>query len=398
MGLTEWFDRALWHQAKYALSMNSIPELAFNISKIINSIFGKTKKCLVLDLDNTCWGGVIGDDGINAIVIGTETPLAEAFTSFQVYIKELRQRGVTLAICSKNDFENAKEGFDHPDSILKFADFTVFKANWIDKHLNILDIVKELNIGTDSVVFVDDNPVERELVSSQILNISVPNIGESVESFIEYIDKNGYFEPITLLDDDKHRGRFYEDNKTRSLDEATFKTYDDFLVALKMTASIKIFSSIYEERITQLINKTNQFNLTGNRFTIAEVIKISASNDYLKIYGKLSDKYGDNGLIAVIIGSIKLNKCHVDLFLMSCRVLKRNMELAMLDELIKQCKEKNIDELIGYYFKTKKNSMVSDLYKKLGFSLVETTSSNSVWMLDIKKYKNKNKIIRILDE
>jgi len=398
LGLTEWFDRALWHQAKYALSMNSMPELAFNISKIINSIFGKTKKCLVLDLDNTCWGGVIGDDGINAIVIGTETPLAEAFRSFQVYIKELRQRGVTLAICSKNDFENAKEGFNHPDSILKFADFTVFKANWIDKHLNILDIVKELNIGTDSVVFVDDNPVERELVSSQILNISVPNIGESVESFIEYIDKNGYFEPITLLDDDKNRGRFYEDNKTRSLDEATFKTYDDFLVALKMTASIKIFSSIYEERITQLINKTNQFNLTGNRFTIAEVIKISASNDYLKIYGKLSDKYGDNGLIAVIIGSIKLNKCHVDLFLMSCRVLKRNMELAMLDELIKQCKEKNIDELIGYYFKTKKNSMVSDLYKKLGFSLVEATSCDSVWKLDIKKYKNKNKIIRILDE
>ena len=398
LGLKEWFDRSLWYQAKYALSMNSIPELAFNISKIINSIFGITKKCLVLDLDNTCWGGVIGDDGIDGIVIGKETALAESFTSFQMYVKELRQRGITLAVCSKNDFENAKEGFDHPETVLKFSDFTVFKANWTDKYLNILDIAKELNIGIDSIVFIDDNPVERELVSSQLSNITVPNIGENIESFIEYIDKNGYFEPVTLIDDDINRNRYYEDNKKRTLDEASFKSYDDFLLSLKMTASIKIFSSLYLDRITQLTNKTNQFNLTTKRYTAGEIKNISESKDYLKIYGKLSDKYGDNGLIAIIIGNIKSNKCHIDLFLMSCRILKRGMEFAMLDELIKQCSEKEINEIIGYYYKTAKNSMVSDLYNQLGFVLVDSHDYESIWKLNIKNYKNKNKIIRIVNE
>ena len=398
IGLKEWFDRSLWYQAKYAMSMNSIPELAFNISKIINSIFGLTKKCLVLDLDNTCWGGVIGEDGINGIIIGNETPLAESFTSFQMYINELRGRGITLAVCSKNDFINAKEGFKHPESVLKFSDFAVFKANWVDKNFNILDIVKELNIGIDSVVFIDDNPAERELVSAQLIKIAVPNIGTNSEDFIEYIDKNGYFEPVTLIDDDINRSKYYEDNKKRTIDEASFKSYDDFLISLKMTASINVFSNLYIDRITQLTNKTNQFNLTTKRYNISEIQNISKSESFLKIYGKLSDKYGNNGLIAVIIGNIKSNKCHIDLFLMSCRILKRGMEFAMLDELIKQCRKKEINEIIGYYYKTAKNSIVSDLYKELGFVLVESQDMNSIWKLTIKKYKYKNKIIRIVNE
>ena len=398
LGLKEWFDRSLWYQAKYALSMNSIPELAFNISKIINSIFGITKKCLVLDLDNTCWGGVIGDDGDDGIIIGKETALGESFTSFQLYIKELGQRGIILAVCSKNDFENAKKGFDHPETVLKFSDFTVFKANWIDKNLNIIDIANELNIGIDSIVFIDDNPAERELVSSQLSNITVPNIGSDIESFIQYIDKSGYFEPVTLIDDDIYRNKYYEDNKKRTLDESSFKSYDDFLLSLKMTASIKIFSSVYLDRIAQLTNKTNQFNLTTKRYTTGEIKNISEGKNYLKIYGKLTDKYGDNGLIAVIIGSIKSNKCHIDLFLMSCRILKRGMEYAMLDELIKHCSKNEINEIVGYYFKSEKNSMVSDLYNQLGFFLVESNNNESIWKLDIKNYKNKNKIIRIINE
>ena len=398
IGLKEWFDRSLWYQAKYAMSMNSIPELAFNISKIINSIFGLTKKCLVLDLDNTCWGGVIGEDGIDGIIIGNETPLAESFTSFQMYINELRARGITLAVCSKNDLVNAKEGFKHPESVLKFSDFAVFKANWIDKNFNILDIVKELNIGIDSVVFIDDNPAERELVSTQLIKIAVPNIGTNSEDFIEYIDKNGYFEPVTLIDDDINRSKYYEDNKKRTVDEASFKSYDDFLISLKMTASINVFANLYIDRITQLTNKTNQFNLTTKRYNISEIQNISKSESFLKIYGKLSDKYGNNGLIAVIIGNIKSNKCHIDLFLMSCRILKRGMEFAMLDELIKQCRKKEINEIIGYYYKTAKNSIVSDLYKELGFVLVESHDMNSIWKLSIKKYKYKNKIIRIVNE
>ena len=398
IGLKNWFDNSLWHQAKYALSMESIPELAFNISKIVTSIFGKSKKCLILDLDNTCWGGVIGDDGINGINIGTETPLSESYTFFQEYVKELNDRGITLAVCSKNDFKNAKEGFNHPDSILNFDDFTSFKANWNSKDQNILDISKEINIGIESLVFIDDNPVERDLVLSQIPSISVPNVGGDVIDFIRHIDRNGYFEPVSLSDDDKNRSQYYEDNKKRANEQATFKSYDDFLSSLGMTAEIKSFSTIYLDRITQLTNKTNQFNLTAKRYTAGEIENISTSDEYIKIYGKLADKYGDNGLIAVSIGKIKNRQCHIDLWLMSCRVIKRNMEYLMFDEFVKQSSEKGISEIVGYYNKTAKNNMVSNFYEKLGFTLSEVHNENTIWTLDISNYKNKNKFIELTND
>ena len=398
IGLKNWFDRSLWHQAKYALSLDSIPELAFNISKIISAIFGKTKKCLVLDLDNTCWGGVIGDDGLDGIHIGTETAIAESYTSFQKYAKELKQRGVALAVCSKNDFKNAKEGFDHPDSVLKFDDFTSFKANWNPKNQNILDIAKEINIGIDSLVFIDDNPVERDVVSSQVPSVAVPNVEDDVIHFIDHIDRNGYFEPITLSVDDINRNKYYEGNKKRLTEQATFQSYDEFLVSLDMTAEIKSFSSVYLDRITQLINKTNQFNLTTKRYTAGEIENISTSDEHIKIYGKLTDKYGDNGLIAVSIGSIKKRQCHIDLWLMSCRVLKRDMEFAMLDELVKQCTEKGVSTIVGYYYKSTKNNMVSNLYEKFGFNLLERSDEDSVWKLDILDYENKNKFIGVSND
>lgn len=395
LGIKNWFDKSLWHQAKYALSMDAIPELAFNISKIINSIFGKTKKCLVLDLDNTCWGGVIGDDGLNGIHIGTETAVAETYTAFQKYAKELKERGITLAVCSKNDFENAKEGFEHPDSILKFNDFTSFKANWDPKHQNIINISKEINIGIDSLVFIDDNPVERDIVSSQAPSVCVPNVGSDVINFINHIDKNGYFEPLSLSADDINRNQYYEDNKKRADEQASFDSYEDFLISLNMSAEIKSFSSVYLDRITQLTNKTNQFNLTTKRYTAGEIENIKKSKDYIKIYGKLSDKYGDNGLIAITIGRVENSICHIDLWLMSCRVLKRDMEFAMLDELVRQCKEKNINEIIAYYYKSPKNSMVLDLYEKFGFTKIETNNEDTIWKINISNYKNKNKFIGV---
>ena len=395
IGLQKWFDPSLWYQAKYAVSINSTPELAFNISKIISSITGGTKKCLVLDLDNTCWGGVIGDDGLNGINIGTETAVSEAYYSFQQYIKELKDRGVTLAVCSKNDFENAKEGFDHHDSILKFDDFTSFKANWTDKPKNILDIAKEINIDLNSLVFIDDNPAERDIVLSQTPSVSVPDIGRDIADFIKYIDRNGYFEPITLSNDDINRGKYYKENKKRLTEQITFKSYDDFLVSLNMTAEIKNFSPIYLDRIAQLTNKTNQFNLTTRRYTIGEIEKISSSDEYVKIYGKLEDKYGDNGLIAITIGRLDGDYCHVDLWLMSCRVLKRDIEFAMLDELVRKCLKFNVAEIIGYYYKSPKNNMVSDLYERFGFILEEKNEGDTIWKLNIENYNNKNKFIGV---
>jgi FkbH-like protein len=398
IGLRHWFDTSLWHQAKYALSMDSIPELAFSISKIINSIFGKSKKCLVLDLDNTCWGGVIGDDGLHGIHIGTETAVAESYTAFQKYVKELKERGITLAVCSKNDFVNAKEGFSHPESILRFADFTSFRANWDPKNKNIQDIANEINIGIDSLVFIDDNPVERDIVFSQIPSVSVPDVGTDVVEFIEHIDRNGYFEPISLSQDDVNRNQYYKDNKKRVSEQATFRSYGEFLASLEMTAEIKSFSKIYLDRITQLINKTNQFNLTTKRYTAGEIESIALSDDHITTYGKLTDKYGYNGLIAISIGRIENKMCHIDLWLMSCRVLKRDMEFAILDEFVRKCEDKNISEIIGYYHKSTKNSMVSDLYEKFGFNLVDKNNEDSIWKLDITNYENKNKFIGVLND
>ena len=398
IGLRNWFDASLWHQAKYALSMESIPELAFNISKIINSILGKSKKCLVLDLDNTCWGGVIGDDGLHGIYIGTETAIAESYTAFQKYTKELKNRGIILAVCSKNDFVNAKEGFSHPESILRFDDFTSFKANWDPKHQNIQGIANEINVGINSLVFIDDNPVERDIVISQISSVSVPNVGADVVDYIAHIDRNGYFEPISLSQDDVNRNQYYTDNKKRVIEQATFLNYGEFLASLEMNAEIKSFSQIYLDRITQLTNKTNQFNLTTKRYTAGEIESIASSDDHITVYGKLTDKYGDNGLVAITIGEIKHKTCHIDLWLMSCRVLKRDMEFAILDEFVRKCNDKNISEIIGYYRKSTKNSMVSDLYEKFGFNLVDKNNEDSIWKLDIKNYENKNKFIEVLND
>lgn len=398
LGLKNWFDKSLWYHAKYAISMDSIPELSFNISKIINSIFGKSKKCLVLDLDNTCWGGIIGDDGIDGINIGTETAIAEAYTSFQKYSKELKNRGITLAVCSKNDLDNAKEGFTHPDTILEFDDFSSFKANWDPKHQNIIEIANEINIGIDSLVFIDDNPVERDIVSSQVSSVSVPDVGSDVINFIDYVDRNAYFEPISLSLDDINRNKYYKDNKKRTEDVATFTSYDDFLMSLNMTAEIKSFTSVYLDRITQLTNKTNQFNLTTKRYTAGEIENIAFCDEYIKIYGKLTDKYGDNGLIAILIGNIKSSQCHIDLWLMSCRVLKRDMEFAMLDELVHQCEKNGVSEIVGYYLKSNKNNMVSDLYEKFGFVLSSSNNEDTIWKLSIENYKNKNKFIGVLND
>ena len=395
VGLDNWFDQSLWQQGKYAVSMEGATRLAKNLSNILTSIFGLSKKCLVLDLDNTCWGGVIGDDGVDNIEIGVETSLAEGYTSFQKYVRELHQRGILLAVCSKNDEENAIAGFNRLDSILKYEDFTVVKANWDPKNKNIVDIAYEINIGLDSLVFIDDNPVERELVLSSVFGVSVPDVGADVIDFINHIDKNGYFEPISMSTDDIKRSQFYKDNEVRAIHQIDFKSYDDFLISLEMSSFISSFSSLYMKRVTQLVNKTNQFNLTTKRYTSSEIESISEDDNYIKLYGILSDKFGDNGLVSVVIGRIEGRQCHIDLWVMSCRVLKRNFEHAMLDELVLQCKRMGVSEIMGYYYKSKKNSMVYTLYEEFGFSLFNQNGDNSLWKIDVSGYINKNKFIEV---
>jgi FkbH-like protein len=280
-GLERWYDKLFWYSYKYAMNYEAIPLLADSVASIIKAIYGRTKKCLVLDLDNTLWGGVIGDDGLNGIQIGKETPEAEAFTEFQQYCRILKERGIILAVCSKNDEGNAREGFTHPDSILKLEDFSAFQANWDPKHQNIRNIAQSLNIGIDSIVFADDNPVEREIVQSQEPEVKVPILGSNVAHYINILDKSGYFETVSLSTDDLSRSSFYADNNVRQEHQAVFANYEEFLCSLEMKAEIKPFSSIYLDRITQLINKTNQFNLTTRRYTQLEVERLTHKDNYI---------------------------------------------------------------------------------------------------------------------
>jgi FkbH-like protein len=383
VGLAEWSDYQYWYSYHMAVSPLAAVAIAKSVASLIKSVYGKARKCLVLDLDNTLWGGVIGDDGVQNIMLGRDNPLGEAYSAFQHSVKDLQRRGILLAVCSKNDLENAKEGFTHPDSILKVSDFSSFKANWKPKFENIREIASELNIGLDSLVFVDDNPAEREIVSAQLPTVAVPDVGSDVSVFAEILEHEGYFEPVKIVQDDLERAVYYHGNQQRAASEATFATYGDFLASLNMTAEIRPFAPVYLERITQLINKSNQFNLTTRRYTVAEVESISRDRQYVTLYGRLADKFGDNGLVSVIIASIQGDTAEVDLWLMSCRVLKREMENSMFDALVESCMKRGIPKIVGVYIPSKKNGMVAKHYAGLGFTLVEDGPERSRWLYTV---------------
>jgi FkbH-like protein len=379
VGQAAWFRPSYWYNFHMALSPTASVALGRNVAAIVKAVYGKSKKCLVLDLDNTLWGGVIGDDGLQNLILGKDHPVGEAYVDFQRYVKNLRRRGVILAVCSKNDEEDAKEGFSHPDSVLKLEDFSAFKSNWNTKPENIREIASELNIGLDSIVFVDDNPAERALVEEQLPEVAVPNVGSDVSVFAEVLEQEHYFEGDKVVQDDLSRSAFYSSNTERSACQARFSNYGDFLASLQMTAEIGSFRPVYLERITQLINKTNQFNLTTRRYTSGEVEAMAQDPAFLTLYGRLADKFGDNGLVSVLVGQIVDEILQLDLWLMSCRALKREMEFAMFDALVEQCQLRGIRKIVGIYIPTKKNSMVSGHYASLGFSAMNGTSESGGW-------------------
>ncbi len=396
-GLDRWANQFYWHMYKYALEVPAIPYLSFNLSNIIKSIYGKNKKALVLDLDNTLWGGIVGDDGVENLAIGPEIPSGQVYLEFQKYLKDQKSLGVILNINSKNEYENAIAGLNHPGGELKPDDFIIIKANWNPKNMNIKDISEELNLGADSFVFVDDNPAERKVVKDYIEGIAVPNI-DIPENYIRNIDHNGYFEVTNFSKEDLKKSDLYKDNAKRSQMMSTFDNYEDYLKSLNMKAEITSFKPIYLERISQLSNKSNQFNLTTKRYSLADIESVYNSDEYIKIYGKLEDIFGDNGVISVVIGKIKDDELHIDLWIMSCRVLKRNMEVAMMDKLVEKAKEKGIKTIYGYYYPTLKNKMVKDFYDLQGFELLnEDENGNKTYKLDIENYENKNNVIEVIE-
>lgn len=397
-GLAAWSDPSYWYLYKYALCVPAIPEFSYNLCNIIKSIFGKNKKALALDLDNTLWGGIVGDDGVNGIEIGQETPQGQAYWEFQNYLKAQKDLGILLTVCSKNDEENAIAGLNHPDAPLKPADFTVIKANWENKAQNIAQTAQELQILPESIVFVDDNPAERAIVRDFLKSTAVPEVG-SVETYIPILDRSGFFEVTTFSEEDLKRGEMYEANLARAQAEQQFADYNDYLKSLQMTAIIRDFEPMYLPRITQLTNKSNQFNLTTRRYNTEEMQQVFEDPNAVRLYGKLLDKFGDNGIVSVVIGHKESDVLHLDLWLMSCRVLKRDMEFAMMDQLAEICKQQGIQTIRGYYYPTAKNNMVRELYRDFGFTLVaEDADKNTIWELAVSDYTKKNFVITVKTE
>lgn len=385
-GLSEWNNSLYWHMYKCAMCMDAIPYVAQSVANIIKSIYGKNKKALVLDLDNTLWGGIVGDDGVEGIKIGPEVPAGQVYAEFQEYCKKLKDIGVILAVDSKNEMENALDGLKHPDGILRPEDFVDIKANWNPKDQNLREIADELTLGVDSFVFVDDNPAEREIVSKQLPGVATPAM-DKVENYIKVLDHSGYFEVTSLSEEDMKKTAMYHAKAEANKAVAAFADYGEYLDSLQMSAVVEDFKPIYIQRIAQLTNKSNQFNLTTLRCSEENIKKMQESEDHICLCGRLTDKFADNGLVTVVIGQVQGKELHMKLWLMSCRVLKRGLEDVMMNAVIEKARHQGIEAVIGHYYPTAKNAMVKNFYQEMGFSkVVENADGSSEWSMEVSKY------------
>lgn len=386
LGKSCWFDDRFYHHSKQPFSFGCMPEYAGLFSSIISAVKGTSKKCLVLDLDNTLWGGVIGDDGIENIRFGQGSGEGESYLEFAQYINSLKERGVILAVCSKNNEEMAKEPFlKIKEMPLGLKDFAVFLANWNDKVTNLKDIARQLNIGLDSLVLVDDDPIEREFVKEFLPMVDVVEMPQDPSLFKRALYQGHYFETTGFSKEDKQRTELYRAKREFEEEKSRFKDIDSFLSSLDMRGTIFPFNEVDISRITQLINKTNQFNLTTRRYSESQVKKFMDGKDHISLAVRLKDRFSDYGLISIFLGLIEESIINIDTWLMSCRVFSRSVEHFLFNRILEDCKRKNIRAIKGVYVPSRKNNIVKDLYKDLGFSLIETKGDGaSIWHLDVK--------------
>jgi FkbH-like protein len=399
-GIAQWHDHALWHRSKQEISPTAAPLYGDLVSRLLAAKQGRSSKCLVLDLDNTIWGGVVGDDGVEGIVLGHGSALGEAYVAFQEYARELSRRGVILAVCSKNDEANALAPFErHPEMVLKRADIASFVANWSDKPNNIRAIARELNIGLDSLVFIDDNPFERDLVRRELPMVAVPEVVEDPTHFAKIIADAGYFEGLSVTDEDRARTNQYLVNRDRQAVRTSATDINSYLRSLEMRLSWCRFDRVGLQRTVQLINKSNQFNLTTRRYTEHEVLAVMDDSRAFGLQLRLLDRFGDNGVIAVVIGRLQGDTdLYIDTWLMSCRVLGRQVEQATLNLIAQAARQLGAHRLVGHYIPTDKNRMVKDHYAKLGFTLSDTDAGGeSRSMRDIKSFTPVDTFIEIIE-
>lgn len=369
LGQGAFSDAKLYYIAKMPICVDALPVVAKRVLDVVQVLRGSIKKCVVLDLDNTLWGGTIGDDGLGGIQIG-ELGTGHAFSDFQTWLKELKNRGILLAVCSKNNESAAKEPFEkHPEMVLRLEDFSVFIANWEDKASNIRKIQQTLNIGMDSLVFLDDNPFERNLVRSMIPEVTVPELPEDTALYLLYLRQLGLFEAASYSAEDSLRTDQYRTQAERSAFEASFHSYEDYLAGLEMKAVAAPFDTFHYPRISQLTQRSNQFNLRTVRYTEAEVEALARDDSHICLYFTLQDRFGDHGLISVVVlDKLPQETLFISEWLMSCRVLKRGMEEFVVNKIMQIAVEQGFRKVIGEYLPTSKNAMVKDLYEKMGFT------------------------------
>ena len=383
-GKSRWLDERYWYHSKHAFSLNANGLVAARGARLIQGLKGQAKKCLVLDLDNTLWGGVIGDDGLEGILLGHGAE-GEAFVDFQRYLLSLKERGIILTVCSKNEDENARLPFlKHPDMVLKIEDIAVFVANWQGKSDNIQNIAKTLDIGLDSMVFLDDNPAERDLVRQMLPMVSVPEMPEDPSFYLRTLDEQRYFETTAFSEEDSKRAEMYRNNAQRKSIQNQYSDLSEYLKSLEMKATVGDLDPIHLPRFSQLINKSNQFHLTTTRYTESEITQLLQDERYSCHYFKLKDKFGDNGLIsAVILKKEEDGSLQIDTWAMSCRVLARQMEDCICNTIADIAQRKSCQKVKGIYIPSKKNKLVKDLYKKMGFQLLDASEEQSTWEIHL---------------
>jgi FkbH-like protein len=378
-------DERAWFESKQPCSPALLPDFAREVAHLIVGLKQAPKKVLVLDLDNTLWGGVVADDGLEGIEVGDTSPRGEAFKAFQKYIASLKQRGTLLAVCSKNDLAKAQEPFEkHPEMVLRLEDFVSFKANWEPKSDNIRQMAVELNLGLDSFVFVDDNPAEIEIVRQFAPEVTTILLGPDPSEYAGQLADCRLFEPRSLTAEDAARTEQYRSDAQRHALAATVTDMASYLESLAMEAVISEFTLVDAPRLSQLINKSNQFNLTTRRRTEGEIHALMADANYVGFSIRLKDRFGDHGLISIVIGEKVGDTMKIDTWLMSCRVLKRGVESEVLNELARLAKFKNCSRLEGVYLPTAKNEMVRDFYATMGFALKSEDAHSRVFELDLK--------------
>ena len=396
LGRDFMFAANVYTSTEMILSVDSIPYVASRVMDIVCAVKGQFKKCLILDLDNTVWGGVIGDDGLEGIQLGHGMGIGKAFTEFQMWVKKLKQRGIIICVASKNNEDTAKEPFEkHPDMVLKLDDIAVFQANWETKVDNIRTIQSILNIGFDSMVFLDDNPFERNMVRENIKGITVPELPEDPAEYLEYLYSLNLFETASYSNLDKDRTKQYQVEAKRVSLSKTFTNEADFLKSLNMVSVVSGFTKFNTPRVAQLSQRSNQFNLRTVRYTDADIEALANDPNVIDLSFTLEDKFGDNGLIAVVImKALDKDTLFVDTWFMSCRVLKRGMENFTLNTMVEKAKAAGYKRIVGEYLPTPKNGMVTDHYSQLGFTPILDCITNQ-WELSLADYKERECFINI---